>query len=350
MITLDSLRFSLKSKNLAHQVTCLACDSSSVQLISSCEIKGLTIFETSLCEACAHVYRSIKPNEIWFNEQFAVRHQKQLEAGISPISEAIEIERLERYGAIGLAMKKASPKMGTYLDVGCGPGTGFKAFEELGIVCTGVEPDTSRSSIAKKNGYDVQEVEFQHFKSEQTYDVISMVHSLEHFQDPLDFLIRAKSFAHEDTLLYIEVPEVLDHVQDWNDSLYLAHMSNFNEHSLKILASRAGWGKGRVIKTYENTGLHEGHLCMVFQLEQNTSPERPNAKVLSELKSEIQNRYALGLPSENAHPHVFELPFLNDLSLGFKGSSELKMKVHDNYAQRHLILKEKSRFVISESD
>lgn len=349
MITLDSLRFSLKSENLAHQVTCLACDSSSIQLLSSCEIQGLTIFETSLCESCAHVFRSLKPKEDWFNEQFAIRHQKQLEAGISPISEAIEEQRLERYRAIALAMKNTFPQIETYLDVGCGPGTGFKAFEELGMQCTGVEPDTSRSSIAKKNGYDVHELEFQHFKSAQTYDLISMVHSLEHFQDPLDFLIRAKSFAHENTQLYIEVPEVLDHVQDWNDSLYLAHMSNFNQDSLRILAARAGWGNARVIRTYENTGLHEGHLCMVFQLDKESSLPDRNYALVNELKSKIQDRYALGLPSGNTQPHVFELPFLNDLSLGFKGSSELKKKVHDNYAQRHLIIKEKSRFVISES-
>lgn len=334
---------------MSRQNTCLACNSTSVELISSCEIDGLTIFETSICNACAHVYRSLKPSEEWFNDQFAVRHQKQQEAGISPISEAIEEQRLERYRAIAASMKKNHPSISSYLDVGCGPGTGFKAFEDLGISCTGVEPDTSRSSIAKKKGYDVHELEFQHFQSNQSYDLISMVHSLEHFQDPLAFLIRAKSFAHKDTVLYIEVPEVLDHVEDWNDSLYLAHMSNFNEHSLRILASRAGWGQGTLVNTYKDTGLHEGHLCMVFRLENEESSHHVDFQTLVDLKKNIQERYVKGLDVSIGQAHTFELPFINDLSLGFKGSSELKKRVHDNYAQRHLINRKNNRYQLSES-
>ena len=321
--------------------------------MSSCEIKGLKVFETSICESCAHVYRSLKPNEDWFNKQFAIRHQSQLNAGISPLSEEIEKERLERYRAIAEFSKKRFPEIKNYLDVGCGPATGFKAFEELGIASTGVEPDSSRAVIAKQNGFDVKEVQFQDFESSVTYDLISMVHSLEHFQHPLDFLKRAKNFAHANTVLYIEVPEVLDHVKDWNDSLYLAHMSNFCENSLRILASRAGWGKAELVHPYAGTALHQGHLCMVFHVQQEAQKtgdfNAESQDELLELKKEIQKRYVTGLSLASFKQHTFELPYSNDLSLGFKGTHQLKAKVHDNYARRQLIVESENHFIVSES-
>lgn len=354
MLTLDALRFSIRQENLENQHNCLACDSNATSGISSCEINGLKIFETSMCESCAHVYRSLKPNEDWFNAQFAIRHQSQLNAGISPLSEEIEKERLERYRAIAQFAKKRFPEMKSYLDVGCGPATGFKAFEELGIASTGVEPDTSRAVIAKQNGHDVREVQFQDFESSVSYDLISMVHSLEHFQQPLDFLKRAKNFAHANTLLYIEVPEVLDHVKDWNDSLYLAHMSNFCEKSLRILASRAGWGEAELVHPYAETRLHQGHLCMIFRLEENAQStldfDAESSDKFRELKKMIQKRYITGLSLPNFKQHTFELPYLNDLSLGFKGSKQLKAKVHDNYARRQLSKIKDNRFILSESD
>lgn len=349
----DSLRFSIRQENLEHQHTCLACDSHSTTLISSCEIEGLKIFETSMCESCAHVYRSLKPNEDWFNAQFAIRHQNQLKAGVNPLSEEIEKERLKRYRAIAQFLKKRFPAIKRYLDVGCGPATGFKAFEELGIESTGVEPDSSRALVAKENGYQVEEVHFQDFESAVSYDLISMVHSLEHFQYPLDFLKHAKNFAHNKTVLYIEVPEVLDYVKDWNDSLYLAHMSNFCENSLRILAARAGWGKAQLVQPYTDTGLHTGHLCMTFQLDDeaqlNPGMNAASSEQLVEIKKDIQKRYNNGLSLTNFKKPSFELPYLNDLSLGFKGIKQLKPKVHDNYAGRKLIVKSEVHFIVSES-
>lgn len=332
------MNFKIKDSDITISKECPCCQSNSVRLISECENpQGVKFLATSICENCGHVFRSKVPSEAWFNHAFQLRHKEQQIAGFNPLNPEIEKQRYDRYHAIGQFLStRFDLSKNTLLDVGCGPGTGLDAFSDIGFDVVGVDPDESRARFEIEKGHKIHMGEFRTFNTEHKFDCITLIHSLEHFQNPAYFLKRALELAHENTLFYVEVPEVLDHVLDWNDSLYLAHISNFNAVSLENLASRCGWDLIEQVNPYLKTDLHKGHLAMVFKPRSTSAQE--NIKFLDQSKiDQVISRYYQGVPKVNPEaPMTIKVKEVNDISLGYKGIKELKKDVHDNYANRSI--------------
>ncbi|GEM_PF-2088447 len=332
------MNFEINESEVTITKACPCCQSDSNTLISQCENPQLVTFlATSICNNCGHVFRSKVPSEDWFNHAFQLRHEEQQKVGFNPLNPEIEKQRYDRYHAIGQFLStRFGLKTNTLLDVGCGPGTGLDAFVDLGFEVEGVDPDESRARFAIEKGHIIHMGEFRTFSTEQKFDFITLIHSLEHFQNPEFFLKKALEHAHKDTLFYVEVPEVLDHVLDWNDSLYLAHISNFNPVSLENLASRCGWDLIEQVNPYLKTDLHKGHLAMVFKPRSSSVTEVAKSVDQDQIE-EIVFRYYQGVPEGKTDaPITIKVKEVNDISLGYKGIKDIKKDVHDNYANRSI--------------
>jgi len=65
-------------------------------------------------------------------------------------------------------------------DIGSGKGRGLKLFSDMGYSVTGVEINPSFIQVAKEHGFNcVSPDDF--FKENKTYDVLAMLHIIEHF-------------------------------------------------------------------------------------------------------------------------------------------------------------------------
>lgn len=148
-------------------------------------------------------------------------------------------------------VRQAFPEKTRLLDIGCGPGTGLLAFRELGFTLAAIEPDISRGKIAREKGFTVFGHGWESHDSTTSHDVVTCIHSLEHFHNTQDFLQKAAGFLDDDGILLIEVPNFFENVEDWNDSLYLAHMYNFHETTLTGLCEAQGWRLVGIILTRE---------------------------------------------------------------------------------------------------
>lgn len=332
------ITFSIEPSEIEKFESCLVCHSADIQLISDVKVNGgITYLATSLCNQCGHVFRNVRPTEAWFMKAFDIRHAEQQAAGINPINPVIEEDRFNRYKAIGSFFKNDFPEIKRALDVGCGPGSGLKAWEELGLTAKGVDADESRASYAVKLGLDVYIGAWQDFHTDELFDVITCIHSLEHFYEPEIFLKEISRLSKENGLLYVEVPDTIDHVKDWNDSLYLAHNSNFNAYSLALLASANGWEPVARVNPYKGTGLHEGHLAMVFRKRSGDAQANNallNADQVKGYGEKIKTLYTN--PLNVALPHHFQISAINDLSLSYKPSFEVKRSVDANYEDRRI--------------
>lgn len=340
---MQKLTFPLNQSDIEYLDNCIACGVKDYSLINDCQLQdsGLVFLATSICNECCHVFRNIVPSEQWFNNSFKIRYDFQRKNELNPLNSNIEIERYQRYFSVGSLIKSKYPELISFLDVGCGPGTGFDPLVKLGFYVEGIESDSSRSSIAKSFGHKIYEGDWQTYTTETKFDVISSIHSIEHFHDPKSFLKKMSFFAHSGTLLYLEVPEITDHVIDWNDSLYLAHVSNFNDHSLIKLASNSGWKLKERIYPYKQTTLHKNHLSMIFEYSLESNPKNLNlsTEVKQDLKFKILKAYQNKLPSNNIdQTKHFIVKEINDLSLTYKKQSDVKEKVHDNYQNRTLTI------------
>ncbi len=332
----ERILFDIKESDIENIDSCVACGSKDMQIISDCSLpNGLKFFSTAICKTCNHVYRNTRPYEKWFENAFEFRHKSQQKQNKSPLNPEIEEQRYKRYESIARVFKNNFPNVNKVLDVGCGPGTGMNAFRDLNFYIEGVDSDISRSKFAVEQGHKVFQGKWQDFKTEVEFDLITSIHSIEHFYDPEAFLKSVKQIAAPSTLLYLEVPEVIDHVLDWNDSLYLAHISNFNEFSMAILAERAGWKLVERVYPNKGTGFHEGHLCMVFENSDESSKTNALDKYTTD---KISSVYTNDLPGEfdKEAPYHLKVSEINDLSLTYKNSTELKKLVHENYKLREI--------------
>lgn len=330
------IQFNISDSEVEILHNCPACGSGESTLLSEVSLPNQKAFlSTAICNHCNHVYRSTRPSEAWFFRAFDERHAQQQLAGVSPINPEVEEDRYKRYAAIGAFFQRNFPEVKTLLDVGCGPGTGLIALNDLGFNCTGIDADESRASYAVEKGLNIFIGAWKDYHTDEGFDVVSCIHSLEHFYEPEKFLSEIAQRVKDNGYLYIEVPETLDHVKDWNDSLYLAHLSNFNQYSLAVLAENCGWEAVGRFNPYSATGLHEGHLVMVFKKAKASNAAKAANFALDQgyadrLKAVYNHGY------NQPYPHHFTVSMINDLSLTYKRSQEILRSVDANYIQREL--------------
>lgn len=97
----------------------------------------------------------------------------------------------------------------TLLDIGCGSGYYMSYAKKFGFNCIGIEFSTDFAALLrKKTALDIYSFdEFSAiFGDRKKFDVIHLGHVLEHSTDPLDFLLRLKSYAHDETVFIVDGP------------------------------------------------------------------------------------------------------------------------------------------------
>lgn len=135
------------------------------------------------------------------------------------------------------------------LDLGAGAGHLVKAFRDLGVAAGGVEPSSAgRRLAARLYGIELSPV----VPLSESFDLVTMVHSLEHTIDPVATLRTARAVLRPDGFLFLEVPnaqtvEMLRPSRQ-RDILDLpAHLYHFVPETLCALLNLVGFQDLRVL-------------------------------------------------------------------------------------------------------
>ena len=139
-----------------------------------------------------------------------------------------------------LAQRHTLAASGRLLDFGCGNGGFLRAFAERfpGWQLEGAETDRRHLATLQTiprfkqlHGVEIAELP-------RGYDAISLVHVLEHLENPSKALAALRGKANEDALLLVEVPA-------WRSNpfaLMIAdHASHFTAATLQMVVSNSGW-------------------------------------------------------------------------------------------------------------
>jgi len=139
-----------------------------------------------------------------------------------------------------LAKRRTLGASGRLLDFGCGNGGFLRAFAERfsGWQLDGAETDRRHLAalqtiprFERLHGVGISELP-------GGYDAISLVHVLEHLEDPAKALAALRGKANEDALLFVEVPA-------WRSNpfaLMIAdHASHFTAATLQMAVNASGW-------------------------------------------------------------------------------------------------------------
>jgi 2-polyprenyl-3-methyl-5-hydroxy-6-metoxy-1,4-benzoquinol methylase len=200
--------------------------------VGVCASCGLLQKETSSAwsELCSKIYGDFK---IYHQSNGQEQKARGVAGGeLKPRSDLI-VDFLASAGSL--------PEQSSVLDIGCGNGPFLRAVEK-------------QFSKWKKTGTDLGDqfrneieqigpnVSFRTSKemeaSEEIYDVVSLIHSIEHIPAPAEFLKKIKRHLKKTGLLLIQVPDA-----DLNpfDLVVADHASHFSKTTLTEQVERAGY-------------------------------------------------------------------------------------------------------------
>ena len=236
-----------------------------------------------LCRECYTVYQSPGYSDYGFGVLFS-------EAGQSYGSLAAHTD-----AQIGWLVSKGLMSAGnSLLDVGCFDGAFLSSLPDH-IVKLGVDID--RSAIERgRVKYADKSIIFVHGDFEtfdlanETPDVITMFHVLEHLPRPLDVLRRLRKISKPETGLVVEVP-VLENglTNDINGFFSVQHMTHFSKSSLAECMNAAGWN---IHSVYE-TESYNGYRVLAYPAEVNEAADvTGNPDDVASLNACLANWYA----------------------------------------------------------
>ena len=201
------------------------------------QFRGYTV-QNRICAHCGLVFQSPRMNSAELDEFYNSEYRKMYQGDEGPNAKDLLNQR-ERASVLLNFTQDTISKVDRHLDIGCSAGTLLGQFRDhFGCQPIGVEPGDAYRSYAQTQDLTVYAdiSDLQH-NCEKCFDLISMVHVVEHLSNPVGYLTYLREqFLSRNGWLLIEVPNLYGH-----DSFEVAHLISFSAHTLCQTIQRSGY-------------------------------------------------------------------------------------------------------------
>jgi SAM-dependent methyltransferase len=221
-----------------------------------------------LCARCGLGRRDPLPGEKDLASYYSDGYRIELGKGRRPSK-----GRLWRISKLGceraLDLLKRVPPGSSSLDVGCGAGELVFMLHAAGLRARGFDPDSHYIQWAQSvMGSIVERRRIEEVDFEQSMDLVTLYHALEHMRDPQAVLDRCAGYLREGGLLVVEVPNFESTVQAPGHQYQKAHLHYFNQHTLTVMASYSNlqfedggaYDRGENLRCYFRKNSSKEHL------------------------------------------------------------------------------------------
>ncbi len=222
------------------RVPCDLCGSRARAALSRKDRRGRPL-RTVVCRECGLVRHWHVPTERQLSEFYARQYRQDYHGEETPSDRRVmrawkNGERIYRLLAPHLA---AGARV---MEVGAGIGCTVKTFEQQGVAATGIEPHVGFQTYAQTQlrAQVTNESLFTH-RTSRPYDVILLVHVIEHFRSPRLALQAIHQLLAPGGLLYLECPNLAAPFAAPGKLFHFAHIHNFTPTTLEGLATRCGY-------------------------------------------------------------------------------------------------------------
>ena len=197
----------------------------------------------SCCDACGAVQKLA--DEKWFEEIDRIYKAYQiyeLSAGSEQVIFSEAGVAQPRSGALVdfIVRNAGAPSAGKLIDIGCGNGSALKnlsrAMPRWSLYGTELS-DSAKTALQQLPNF-VELYTMPAREIPERFDVLTMIHALEHMPDPLASLHDAAYLLNDDGRLLVQIPNILTSPFDL---LIADHLLHFSPAHLAYLASRAGF-------------------------------------------------------------------------------------------------------------
>lgn len=252
--------------------SCDLCGQTRFDLVSERDRRG-DVLHTAMCLNCGLVCHLEIPSESQLAAFYTGEYRQSYHGETTPSPR--RVMRAWKNGQRILAqLQPHVPPPAKVFEVGAGIGCTVKAFELAGYEASGIDPgegfqrysqDRLRTSLRVGDLFQVPQ--------EPTYDLVLLVHVIEHFSSPRRALSHIRKLIRPGGRLYVECPNLTAPLAPFSKMFHFAHIHNFNASTLKMLGEQTGFAVERVFSSENDPNLQVLFRC---NSETVTTIERAN--------------------------------------------------------------------------
>jgi SAM-dependent methyltransferase len=191
-----------------------------------------------VCRRCGHVFQSPRMTENELRSFYARGYRSHRQDSESPTEKDLLMQVARATTTLGLVAARVG-SVSRHLDVGSSSGALLEEFQRhFGCASVGVEPGEVYRLYSTSRGLQVvPSLDDLRESAADPFDLVSVMHVLEHVPDPIAMLARLRTeHMTPDGFLLLEVPNLTDH-----QAFELAHAHAFTVSSLRDCVRRAGF-------------------------------------------------------------------------------------------------------------
>jgi 2-polyprenyl-3-methyl-5-hydroxy-6-metoxy-1,4-benzoquinol methylase len=225
-------------------ILCPICDLDRTEVVNRRRWQGLTV-TTVVCRECGLVYHN-PVIEDCDRQEAQASHQKW-HTDATPSSRYLK--KLEaRWARQWPLIQPVFSPGARVLEIGSGLGVVSGHLKGLGAQVLSIEPDPSQADFSRRRfGLTVQNARFEEVDlAGEQFDLIFSSHVIEHFPEPLDFLVKVRTLARPEACLFLETPNILAPKVSPIRLFSLPHNFYFSPQTLPLLLTKAGWQVDRL--------------------------------------------------------------------------------------------------------
>ncbi len=214
-----------------------------------------------ICEKCGHYYSimelnfknfySKKYNKFTYKGKIFNNFKKIINLPSKKSDNQQRVKRIEKY------LKNITDANVKLLDIGSGTGVFPFLINQKGFNCTALDPDKDVIKHLKKNLY-LKTISGNFFKKKikKKFDGVTLNKVIEHVEDPIKFVEKAKSILKSRGFIYIEVPNGPAAAKKGKEreEFFIEHLHVFSERSLSLLLKKTNFKKIKTSQIAEPSG------------------------------------------------------------------------------------------------
>jgi SAM-dependent methyltransferase len=241
--------------SIVHYTQCPVCGSLSIKLVFNTKDHSVSgeSFPIWECADCSLRFTQDVPGihsiGRYYKSENYISHTNTSKGFINRLYQIVRKRTLrQKRKFISKITRRAE---GTLLDVGSGTGAFVNEMNQNGWQVTGLEPDENARKVAKDSFHcELKSTGELFHLLENSFDVITLWHVLEHVHDLHSYLQQFKRLLKEDGRLVIAVPNYTSFDASFYQEFWAAydvprHLYHFSPLSMKLLMDKSGM---RIVK------------------------------------------------------------------------------------------------------
>ena len=282
------LSISLRKKftrNTVYQ-TCHLCGEKSFSVLANKERYSIPL-RTVLCNSCGLIFFDPMPTSYLLKIIYENYYQRFHRNAIYPSESVIQREKKRAQKCINLIGKYSFPETLRVLDIGCSAGYILSeiknTFNDKDVLLTGIEPDKNYVSFIKNTHpeIDVYCGMLENYSSIKKYNLVLLMHGLEHILNPTRALEIIKTLLSPSGILYLETPNIFRTTNKLSDFFLFSKLYTFTPISLQYFLEKNGF------EMIECNDRDDKHICALFKYSPKTS-KRLNFSDLKQNKNNLR--------------------------------------------------------------